>query len=59
MLHLFTSHGRIMPRLAELLDDNWDHFPYFSIKNIHCGYLSEVPLLGTSNKYPQHVFMEK
>ena len=29
------------------------------MKNICCGYSLEVPWQGTSNEYPQHVFMEK
>ena len=30
-----------------------------SPQNVCCGYLLEVPQWGTSNEYPQHVFMEK
>ena len=41
--------------------DKWDHLLFFLFlhKNIYCGYSLEVPSLGTSNEYPQHVFMEK
>ena len=44
MLHLFTCHGCIMPRLAELLF-------LFLQENICCGYSLEVPRRGTSNEY--------
>ena len=61
MLHLITCHGRIMPRLAELL---------FLFLNECCGYSLEAPPLneniccgyslegwgGASNEYPQHMF---
>ena len=33
------------------------YFSYFSIKNICCGYSLEVPHRGTSNEYPQHIFL--
>ena len=29
----------------------------FLNKNICCGYSLEVPLRGTSNEYPQHMFL--
>ena len=31
----------------------------FLHENICCGYSLEVPQRGTSNEYPQHVFVEK
>ena len=31
----------------------------FIHENIFCGYLLEKPQQGTSNEYPQHVFVEK
>ena len=34
------------------------YFFSFLLKNICCGYSLEVPHRGTSNEYPQHVFME-
>ena len=34
-------------------------FFLFLNKNICCGCSLEAPLQGTSNEYPQHVFMEK
>ena len=29
-----------------------DHFHYFSIKSLCCGYLLELPCRGDSNRYP-------
>ena len=29
----------------------------FLYKNIRCGYSLEVPRRGTSNEYPQHMFL--
>ena len=52
MLHLITCHGRIMPRLAELLF-------LFLDKNICCGYSLEASQQGTSNGYPQHMFSSR
>ena len=34
-------------------------FFLFLHENIHCGYSLEVPQLGTSNKYPQHMFSQR
>ena len=34
-------------------------FFLFHHKNLCCGYSLEAPQQGTSNEYPQHVFMEK
>ena len=34
-------------------------FFLFFDKNICCGYSLEVPLQGTSNEYPQHMFLSK
>ena len=32
-------------------------FPLFLHKNLCCGYSFEVPHRGTSNEYPQHMFL--
>ena len=40
-------------RQSKCIDISFHH------KNICCGYSLEAPQWGTSNEYPQHVFMEK
>ena len=32
-------------------------FPYFSIKNIYCGYWSETPCRGASNEYHTTIYV--
>ena len=34
-------------------------FFYFSAQNIDCGYLLELPQWGSSNEYPQSMFLSR
>ena len=46
MLHLITCHGRIMPRLGELL---------FTVLDLHSAYFS-IPVHDESRKYLKFVW---
>ena len=57
--HAYSNIMKILPSKNEnLLIKNSDIF-HVSAKNIDCGYLLEPPQWGSSNKYPQSMFLSR
>ena len=57
--HSFSSKLRILPPKNENLQmKNSGNF-HISAQNIDCGYLLELPQGGSSNKYPQSMFLSR
>ena len=53
--HMFLF---IDPDIVLFFTKKYQYFSYFSTK-IHYWYSLEMPRRGTSDEYPQHVFMEE
>ena len=49
---------KISPPKTEFSNKNSD-FLYISAQNIDCGYSLELPSQGSSNKYPQSMFLSR
>ena len=56
--HLFKYIENFTTKNWKFSDKNSDIFP-ISAQNIDYGYLLELPHWGSSNKYPQSVFMSR
>ena len=63
MMYRFQKHAyfnilKISPPKTKFSDRNSDIF-HISAQNIECGYLLELPRRGSSNKYPQFMFLSR
>ena len=51
-------YWKFHPKKLKFLDKNCDIF-HISAQNTDCGYLLELPHWGSSNEYPQSMFLSK
>ena len=57
--HAYSNIRKILPpKKWKFSDKNSDIF-HISAQNIDCGYSLELPRWGSSNKYPQSMFLSR
>ena len=57
--HAFSNILKVLPPKYENFQINYSDIFHTSAENIDCGYLLEPPRRGSSNEYPQSMFLSE